>query len=191
VFVKRNATDETEIPEKGETAPHGKTRTSDFEQIQVVPTRSPNEVPPLPLSGSTMPQRNPEPPHQARSVSGRMIVGPGIKLKSEISDCDTLVVEGTADGTLTSEVLAISEGGIFAGTAKVTDAEIYGRFVGELTVKGVLHIRSGGHVEGTVEYGCIEVESGGEIAGMISREDAAAASTNPANTEPAGVSRST
>jgi len=164
---------------------------SDVEQIQVVPTRSPNEVPPLPLSGSTMPQRNPEPPHQARSVSGRMIVGPGIKLKSEISDCDTLVVEGTVDGTLTSEVLAISEGGIFTGTAKVTDAEIYGRFAGELTVKGVLHIRSGGHVEGTVEYGCIEVESGGEIAGMISREDAAAASTNPANTEPAGVSRST
>jgi len=163
---------------------------SDVEQSQAAPARSLNEIPPVPLGASTMPRRNPEPPRQTRSVGARMTVGPGIKLKGEISDCDTLVVEGTVDGTLASEVLEISEGGIFTGTANVTDAEIHGRFEGELTVKGVLHIRSGGHVEGTVKYGRIEVESGGEIAGTITREDAAAANLKPANPEPASVSRS-
>ncbi len=161
---------------------------SDVEQTQAAPARNLDEIPPVPFGGSTA-RRNPEPPRQTRSVGARMTVGPGIKLKGEISDCDTLVVEGTVDGTLACEVLEISEGGIFTGTANVTNAEIHGRFEGELTVKGVLHIRSSGHVEGTVKYGRIEVESGGEIAGTITREEDAAAAVKPANQSPTGVSR--
>ena len=136
------------------------------------PARSLDEVPPVPLSGQA-PRRSTEPPRQQRSVGARMTVGPGIKLKGEVSDCDTLVVEGTVDATLTSEVLEIAEGGIYTGSANVTDAEIHGRFEGELNVSGVLQIRSGGHVTGTIKYGRIEVESGGEIAGTITREEGA------------------
>lgn len=162
---------------------------SDAEQNQAAPARGLDEIPPVPLSSKPV-RRNPEPPRQTRSVGARMTVGPGIKLKGEVSDCDTLVVEGTVDATLTSEVLEISEGGIFTGTANVTDAEIHGRFEGELTVKGVLQIRSSGRVEGTVKYGRIEVESGGEIAGTITREDTSAPNLKAANQETAGVSRS-
>ncbi|MEK9899192.1 MAG: polymer-forming cytoskeletal protein [Rhodospirillaceae bacterium] len=100
-----------------------------------------------------------------------MTVGPGVKLKGEVSDCDTLVVEGTVDATLVGEVLAVSEGGTFSGTATVAEAEITGRFEGELTVSGVLQVRSGGHVTGTIRYGRIEVESGGEISGTVTREE--------------------
>jgi len=126
---------------------------------------APAVTPSIPLRRSTEPTRS------SRSTGARMTVGPGIKLKGEVSDCDTLVVEGSVEATLTSEVLEVAEGGTFSGTATVTDAEIHGRFEGELTVTGVLQIRSTGHVTGTIKYGRIEVESGGEIAGTITREE--------------------
>ena len=113
-----------------------------------------------------------------RSVGARMTVGPGINLKGEIADCDTLVVEGTVDVTLVGEVLEVSEGGTYTGTATVSEAEINGRFEGELTVSGALLIRSGGHVTGTVKYGRIEVESGGGITGSVMREANATRSTS-------------
>jgi cytoskeletal protein CcmA (bactofilin family) len=134
------------------------------------PTRSLDGIPPVPTPGSA-PIRATEPRPTPRSVGARMTVGPGINLKGEISDCDTLVVEGTIDATLVGEILEVSEGGTFTGTANVAEAEINGRFEGELTVTGVLQIRSGGHVTGTVKYGRIEVESGGEISGSVTRED--------------------
>lgn len=126
---------------------------------------APAVTPSIPLRRSTEPTRG------SRSTGARMTVGPGIKLKGEVSDCDTLVVEGSVEATLTSEVLEVAEGGTFSGTATVTDAEVHGRFEGELTVTGVLQIRSTGHVTGTIKYGRIEVESGGEIAGTITREE--------------------
>ena len=73
-----------------------------------------------------------------------MTVGTGISLKGDIADCDMLVVEGTVDATLVGEVLAVSEGGTYTGTATVSEAEINGRFEGELNVTGVLHIHGGG-----------------------------------------------
>ena len=62
-------------------------------------------------------RRNTEPNRPTRSVGARMTVGPGIKLKGEVSDCDTLVVEGTVEATLVSEVLEVAEGGTYNGNA--------------------------------------------------------------------------
>lgn len=120
-----------------------------------------------------------------------MTVGPGIKLKGEVSDCDTLVVEGTVEATLKSEVLEVAEGGTYTGTATVTDAEIHGKFEGELTVTGVLQIRSTGHVTGTIKYGRIEVESGGEIAGTVTREESGVQSPKTAENRPLTAPRQT
>jgi cytoskeletal protein CcmA (bactofilin family) len=153
---------------------------NDVDQKPTTPARSLEEVPPAPTT--TAPRRSTEPSSANRSVGARMTVGPGIKLKGEVSDCDTLVVEGTVEATLKSEVLEVADGGTYTGTATVTDAEIHGRFEGELTVTGVLQIRSTGHVTGTIKYGRIEVESGGEIAGTVTREESGApTATSPEN----------
>ena len=45
----------------------------------------------------------------APSVGSKLTVGPKIKLKGvEITDCDTLVVEGTVEATMNSRVIQIS-----------------------------------------------------------------------------------
>jgi cytoskeletal protein CcmA (bactofilin family) len=99
----------------------------------------------------------------------KLIVGPDIKMKGvEITDCDTLVVEGRIEATLDSRVLQIAQNGIFCGTVAVDTAEIHGRLEGELTVRKHLTIHATGKVTGKIRYAKIKVEEGAELAGEIS-----------------------
>ena len=102
----------------------------------------------------------------------KLVVGPDIKLKGvEISDCDTLIVEGRVEATLDSRVLEITPHGVFQGTIAVDNAEIHGRFEGELTVRKQLIISGAGKVSGKIRYAKIKVEEGAEISGEISMLD--------------------
>src|SRR6202008_4334958 len=98
-----------------------------------------------PDKGNAMPQ--------AQNVS-KLIVGPDIKLKgAEITDCDTLVVEGRVEASMDSRVIQIAAIGMFVGKAGVDTAEIRGQFEGELTARKQLIIRAGGRVTGKIRYG--------------------------------------
>ena len=101
-------------------------------------------------------------------VGSKLTVGPNIKLKGvEITDCDTLVVEGTVEATMDSRVIQIAEHGAFKGSAEIDIAEIHGEFSGSLTVRQKLVIYSSGKVTGKIRYGKLVVEEGGQIAGEI------------------------
>jgi cytoskeletal protein CcmA (bactofilin family) len=105
----------------------------------------------------------------------RLVVGPDIKLKGvEISDCDTLIVEGRVEATLDSRVLEITPNGVFQGTIAVDNAEIHGRFEGELTVRKQLVIYGAGKVSGKIRYAKVKVEEGAELSGEISMLDKSA-----------------
>ena len=101
-------------------------------------------------------------------VGSKLIVGPNIKLKGvEISDCDTLVVEGRVEATMNSRVIQIAEMGAFTGSAEVDLAEIRGDFEGELTVRQKLVIFGTGKVSGKIRYGKLVVEEGGQLSGDV------------------------
>ena len=104
----------------------------------------------------------------------RLVVGPEIKIKGvEISDCDTLVVEGRIEATLDSRVLEIAQHGVFQGTIAVDNAEIHGRFEGELTARKQLAIHATGKVTGKIRYAKLKVDEGAELSGTIEMSDAA------------------
>ena len=104
----------------------------------------------------------------ATNAGSKLTVGPNIKLKGvEITDCDTLVVEGTVEATMDSRVIHISENGAFKGSAEIDIAEIHGEFNGTLTVRHKLVIYSTGKVNGKIRYGKLVVEEGGQLAGEI------------------------
>ena len=104
----------------------------------------------------------------AEASPAKLTVGPNIKLKGvEITDCDTLVVEGTVEATMDSRVIHIAEQGAFSGSADIDIAEIHGAFDGKLTVRQKLVIHSTGRVTGTVRYGRLVIEDGGQLAGDV------------------------
>jgi hypothetical protein len=85
-----------------------------------------------------------ETPEAEPSSEGRLIVGEGIHVKGQIDSCDTLIVEGRVEAALEARELKVCRGGIYSGRASVRAASIDGSFDGELTVEGLLIIRSGG-----------------------------------------------
>lgn len=105
---------------------------------------------------------------QPQTATRTLVVGREIVLSGEISACDRLVVEGTVKANIKDcRDIAISEGGLFTGSASVESAEIRGRFEGELTVSGRLLIRAPGQVSAAVRYGEIEIERGGRLSGHV------------------------
>jgi len=104
----------------------------------------------------------------AKEGESKLTVGPNIKLKGvEITDCDTLVVEGSVEATMDSRVIQISERGSFKGSADIDIAEIRGVFDGNLTVRQKLTIFATGKVTGHVRYGKIVIEEGGQLSGEV------------------------
>ena len=112
----------------------------------------------------------------------KLTVGPNIKLKGvEITDCDTLVVEGSVEATMDSRVIQISERGAFKGSADIDVAEIRGVFDGNLTARQKLVIYSTGKVTGHVRYGKVVIEEGGQLSGEI---ESGASAARPAAARP-------
>jgi cytoskeletal protein CcmA (bactofilin family) len=112
--------------------------------------------------------RRPDAPKKPDGETKRLTVGRDIMLSGEITSCDVLVVEGRVEATLSnSHAIEISSTGHFKGKAEIDEGDINGSFDGTLTVRGRLLIRSTGKVTGTVRYGQLEVERGGEVTGDI------------------------
>lgn len=121
------------------------------EPVAAPPARSPAAAPALVTEGGS-----------------KLTVGPNIKLKGvEITDCDTLLVEGLVEATMDSRVIQISERGAFKGSAEIDIAEIHGQFDGNLTVRDKLTIYATGKVTGKIRYGKVVIEEGGQLTGEI------------------------
>lgn len=119
-------------------------------------------------AASSSPATPAAPAAPAREGGSKLTVGPNIKLKGvEITDCDTLVVEGLVEATMDSRVIQIAEHGAFKGSAEIDIAEIHGAFDGELTVREKLVIYATGKVSGKIRYGRVVIEEGGQLAGEI------------------------
>jgi cytoskeletal protein CcmA (bactofilin family) len=98
----------------------------------------------------------------------RLSVGREITLSGEINSCDKLFIEGSVEANLTNcRDVDIAEGGLFKGSASIEEAEVRGRFEGNLVVRKRLLIKATGRVSGTIRYGQIEIECGGQISGDV------------------------
>jgi cytoskeletal protein CcmA (bactofilin family) len=98
----------------------------------------------------------------------RLSVGREITVSGEISSCEKLFIEGVVEANLTNcRDLDIAESGLFKGSTSIEGAEVRGRFEGNLTVRKRLLIKATGRVSGTIRYGQIEIERGGQISGDI------------------------
>lgn len=104
------------------------------------------------------------PPREVR----KLIVGRGIAFAGEINACDDLIVEGTVQARLAGgHRIGITETGLFQGTVEIDEADVGGRFEGDITVKHRLTVRATGRIEGNVRYGELAVEAGGVLQGNV------------------------
>jgi cytoskeletal protein CcmA (bactofilin family) len=124
--------------------------------------------PPLPP-----PETESDPRPRSNQTEARtLIVGAGMSLSGTITSCDRLVAEGTVDAKLDGcQQVIVAQTGVFRGNVSTDNADVHGRFEGELVVQKRLLVRSAGQVSGTVSYGEIEIERGGRISGQIKPQE--------------------
>jgi len=123
-----------------------------------------------PGAASAVPPRRPAEPirqEPAREVR-KLIVGREITLSGEIAACDHLIVEGTVEASVKEcHRLEVAEAGLFRGAVEIHEAEIAGRFEGQIIVQGRLSVRSTGRIEGKIQYGELAVDAGGTLDGEV------------------------
>tara|TARA_R110001599_G_scaffold64023_3_gene178763 strand:- start:366326 stop:366880 length:555 start_codon:yes stop_codon:yes gene_type:complete len=141
----------------------GNSTLSNTSSMSTHPSNSFNK--PTPATGSSTVVQSQS---GSNEVGSKLIVGPNIKLKGvEITDCDTLVVEGFVEATMDSRVMQIAQNGSFKGSAEIDIAEIRGTFDGDLTVRQKLVIFNSGKVSGKIRYGNVVIEEGGQLTGDV------------------------
>ena len=171
-----DAPDDLGIPMKP-ARPLGPPGPNGSNKAPTMPPRAPD----LARAGDTV--RPPEPirrvgdigtqPRRSDSELRKLTVGREITLSGEITSCDKLIIEGSVEANLNNcRDVEIAETGLFKGSASIEEAEIQGRFEGNLTVRKRLLIKASGRVSGTIRYGQIEIECGGQISGDIQAQPA-------------------
>jgi cytoskeletal protein CcmA (bactofilin family) len=169
-----DALDDLELPVKPGARPAPAAATVPL-RPPVIPPRAPGDaLRPIAEPGrradaapSATPASTPSPGRREAELR-KLIVGREISLAGEITSCDRLVVEGSVEANLANcRDIEISDTGVYKGSASIEDAEIRGRFDGVLNVRRRLLIRASGRVAGTVRYGQLEIECGGQISGDV------------------------
>ena len=130
--------------------------------------RRPDGLAPTPAPAPVAAAPAPAPVVAPAADQRRLIVGRDISLSGEIGSCDILVVEGTVEAKLRDgRSIEITDTGLFKGSVEIDEADIGGRFEGDLSVRGRLTVRSGGKITGSIKYGELAVEAGGQLIGDV------------------------
>jgi cytoskeletal protein CcmA (bactofilin family) len=94
-----------------------------------------------------------------------VFVGDGAAITGTLHAQNSIVINGTVQGTITCGHLIVGQGGVEEGQIAVDDAEIHGKVGPHIDIKQLLAIGSSGRIEGEWTYGELAVEKGGILRG--------------------------
>ena len=96
-----------------------------------------------------------------------LVIGADTSLKGEVRNGGRIEVYGYMEGEVSGDLLVVQPGGRCYGTIKVESADVHGTLQGEVFVKQLITIRTGGSVTGNVQYGRLAMEMGGNLSAEV------------------------
>lgn len=106
-------------------------------------------------------------------VSERNIVGKNTQITGEIISEGDFRIDGTLEGTIkTNGRVIIGESGFIKGKVECTNADIEGKFSGELVVSNTLTVKTSANINGDVVIGKLSVEPGASFNATCSMKGA-------------------
>ncbi len=88
--------------------------------------------------------------------SAKVVIGHGVTINGEIKKTDNVVIGATGD---------------CKGNIETHNADIWGKFDGEIKASGTLTIQEQGVASGDIEYQNLQIKLGGQISGDIKKSD--------------------
>jgi cytoskeletal protein CcmA (bactofilin family) len=99
-------------------------------------------------------------------------VGERVAIKGAVVVSTTIVVDGVLEGDIDVDNLFVRAGGTISGRIRAAkNAEIAGNVFERLDVNGLLILRAGGRVNGSITFGTLTIERGATITGQVSSAD--------------------
>ena len=94
-------------------------------------------------------------------VSERNIIGKNTQIAGDIISEGDFRIDGTLDGTIkTNGRVIIGESGFVKGKVECANADVEGKFSGELLVSNILTVKTSANINGDVVIGKLSVEPG-------------------------------
>ena len=103
--------------------------------------------------------------------SAKVVIGHGVKLNGEIQKADEVQIDGEADVTMKTDNLVVGVTGDCKGNIETHNADVWGKFDGDIKASGTLTIQEQGNVSGKIEYQNLQIKLGGKISGDIKLSD--------------------
>lgn len=108
-----------------------------------------------------------------KSVSERNVIGKNTKIKGDIISEGDFRIDGTLEGNIeTKGRIIIGETGFIKGKADCTNADIEGKFSGDLQVSNTLTVKTSANITGDVVIGKLSVEPGATFNATCSMKGA-------------------
>ncbi len=108
----------------------------------------------------------------AEPGSAQNRINEGTKLKGDVSSTGFFRIDGTVEGTVkTPSKVVLGKSGVIIGNLTCENADIEGRFEGNLQVSGTLSLRSTAVIEGDVTVGKLAVEPGATMNASCVMQD--------------------
>jgi len=99
-------------------------------------------------------------------------INEGTKLVGDITSTGFFRIDGTIEGTLDKpSKVVLGKSGFIKGKLICGDADLEGRFEGELHVSGTLTLKSSARIQGQVVVGKLSVEPGAIFNGTCSMQE--------------------
>ena len=80
-----------------------------------------------------------------------LVIRADTSLKGEIRNAGRIEVYGYVEGDIAGDLLIVQPGGRCYGTVRVESADVHGTLQGEVFIKQLITIRTGGSVTGNVQ----------------------------------------
>ncbi|MFZ3575208.1 bactofilin family protein [Tenacibaculum finnmarkense] len=94
-------------------------------------------------------------------VSERNVIGKNTQIKGDIISEGDFRIDGTLEGTIkTNGRVIIGEAGFIKGKIECANADVEGKFSGELVVSNTLTVKTAANINGDVIIGKLSVEPG-------------------------------
>jgi cytoskeletal protein CcmA (bactofilin family) len=101
-----------------------------------------------------------------------LYIGEGVTIKGAVVVSTTVLIDGVLEGDIDVDNLFVRATGTISGRIRVAqNAEIAGNVLDKLDVKGLLVLRAGGRVNGSISFGTLTIERGATITGEVSSAD--------------------
>ena len=104
---------------------------------------------------------------KVNNSSNSLMIGHGVTITGTIKADNEVNIQGTIDGDIDCNSVAIDKSGNVKGKVKAETMTVEGKVEGEININSILHIKSQGSVSGKIFYGDIQIDEGGKLLGEI------------------------